>query len=149
MLVTVTYLKPKSMRAALELMRRSNVVARQAAVTEGYLGGRLAIERRFAFWTVTSWADGAALARFRDSGAHADAVPRQPELAASSAFVTWHAADGELPGWDDCYARVAAHGVQLPAKRGGFLSRGVRAKRRTAPTTPSAGDHRTARSAPG
>lgn len=89
----------------------------QARRTPGFVTGAMGISPGPVFWTLTVWTDGRAMQAFRDSGAHAEAMPRLAGWASEGAFAAWRLRAPGLPGWDEarrrlvergCYTRLAA-----------------------------------------
>lgn len=122
MLVTVTKLGWRSPEALDEVLLLTGQVLDQLATTTGLLGGRLLLEDAAA-WTLTAWADVAAVRAF--GAAHAPVAEQGPRLADVLLLTSWRSDDDALPGWDEVRGRWP-HGegpgegasVDLPAAVG-------------------------------
>lgn len=79
---------------------------RQARAAEGYLSGRLNRDG-LAFWTVSIWADEAAMRAYRQHGAHAAAMRRSNAWCDELVTAHWLQESIELPPWDEVARRVA------------------------------------------
>ena len=112
MLVVVTRLQARDVRATREVVRRTREVVAQLQEQPGFLGGRLLVDRRRAAWTVTGWADRAALVAFRE--VHAPVAARIDEVATDAATTAWVAE--ELPSW----AEVGRRWTAVPGPRAGL-----------------------------
>ena len=72
---------------------------RQVVRAAGFCGGRLLIDARRTFWTLTAWEDERAMKSFRGTGAHARVMPRLFEWCDEAAYAHWTVPDGEIPDW--------------------------------------------------
>src|SRR4051794_27190703 len=95
-LASITRLRLRRLRYLLPFLYRAHLSQRQAARSDGFLGGYLAISRRLAFWTVTVWRDGDAAHAYRRSGAHQRAMPKLFDWC-DEAAVANYAHDGPDP----------------------------------------------------
>lgn len=115
MLVTITYLQPRSWRAAWTVFRLSSELARGATSTPGFVAGRLRIDRRLHFWTLTGWHDRGAMSSFTQGPPHAAAMARVEELTRVARFATLAVPDDRLPGWPAAHEALRAQAPQLAA----------------------------------
>jgi len=136
--VTTTYLRPDSLRHAAALFRVSGGIAAAAAGTPGFVGGRMKVDRRLNFWTVTAWRDATALKAFRDCPAHAPLMPRIGELTSRSEIRTWSEPDARVPRWSAAHARLREYVPDLPALGHPSLSRLILRRRRARQAAPLA-----------
>jgi heme-degrading monooxygenase HmoA len=97
----------------------TRAASRQAARAPGYLDGALLAERDLTFWTLTLWADEAALKAYRAADAHGRAMPRLAQWCDEASVVRF-AADA-LPSFaeaDRCLREAGrASRVRRPSPR--------------------------------
>jgi Domain of unknown function (DUF3291) len=82
----------------------------QVVRAAGFCGGRLLIDRRRTFWTLTAWQDEKTMKAFRGSGAHARVMPRLVNWCDEAAYAHWIAPDGKLPEWTEAYEHLLKEG---------------------------------------
>lgn len=88
-------------------------VGMQARQCSGYLAGSLAITGGLALWTMTLWQDGRSMGAFRDSGAHAAAMPKLAPWAKEVSVAGWRVAPEHRPGWEEALERFVEN-VRFP-----------------------------------
>ena len=110
MVVSVTRLRVRRWRHIPAFMWYTFASQRQVTRAAGFRGGRLLIDARRTFWTLTGWEDERAMKSFRGSGAHARVMPRLFELCDEAAYAHWTAPDGELPDWLQAYEHLSSEG---------------------------------------
>jgi len=82
----------------------------QARRTPGYLGGWTSNDAENGFWTATMWESVDAMRRFRNSGAHLQAMPKLLHLSDQAAFTHFEQGDAEVPTGDAAYDRLLKSG---------------------------------------
>jgi heme-degrading monooxygenase HmoA len=75
-LISVTRLRVRSFIYLPQFFWDTFKSTRQAEHSVGFLGGRLLVNRKNVFWTMTAWKDEAAMNAFRIGGAHRKAMPK-------------------------------------------------------------------------
>jgi heme-degrading monooxygenase HmoA len=83
---------------------------RQAEHSSGFLGGRLLVNAKNVFWTVTAWKDQAAMDAYRTDGAHRRAMPKLLNWCDEAAVVHWTQESSEIPAWKEVHQRMAEEG---------------------------------------
>ena len=83
---------------------------RQVVRAPGFLGGRLLIDRRRTFWTLTAWESEKAMRDYRGSGAHKDAIPRLVDWCDEASVVHWTTESTEIPSWSEAAERMRRDG---------------------------------------
>ena len=83
---------------------------RQAERSAGFLGGRLTVNAKYVFWTVTAWEDGAAMNAYRTGGAHRRAMPKLIEWCDEASVVHWTQQGAEIPAWQHAHQRMVKEG---------------------------------------
>jgi hypothetical protein len=79
---------------------------RQAQIEVGFLGGRLATELPFGFWTITVWADEQAMRRFRNTADHLKAMPRLLDWCDEASYAHWQQEDSSVPSATVAFKRL-------------------------------------------
>lgn len=115
--VVATRMKVRRWRDLPAFMRGSLAAARQAERTPGFLAGRVRMEAKRVFWTLTVWQCPDDMVAFRDSGVHAAVAPRLAAWASEGYFGTWESATATAPTWQTVSEMVAesANFAPLPA----------------------------------
>jgi hypothetical protein len=83
---------------------------RQAECSSGFLGGRLLVNAKSVFWTMTAWKDEAAMNAYRIGGAHPRAMPKLLNWCNEAAVVHWTQESSEIPFGDEIQVRMAKAG---------------------------------------
>jgi hypothetical protein len=109
-IISVTRLRVRSLRYLVPFFWQALKVSRQAEHSPQFLGGRVLREARNAFWTVTAWADEAAMRTFRQKSAHAEVMPRLLTWCDEAAYVHWNQDTPELPNWQEAHRRLENEG---------------------------------------
>jgi hypothetical protein len=118
-------------------------ITRQARRSSGFLGGRLLVESRKVFWTLTAWEDGAAMNVFRTQGAHGGVMPRLLDWCDEASVVHWSQMTDALPSWQEAHYRMMKEGrpskvrhpspaqvaYEIPEPRVGRIERALRPAR--------------------
>lgn len=105
-IVVATRMVPSKIRYVPPFVFGSLRAAVQARRSPGFRCGALRMERGPAFWTLTVWEDGRAMASYRDSGAHGALVPNMARWAKEAAFTAWKADTTDLPSWSQAHSRL-------------------------------------------
>lgn len=104
--VSVTRLRPRSLRflpaVAFHTWRSRSQVKR----AEGFLGGYLASGPKLALWTVTVWADEAAMMAYRNGSPHLKAMPKLIGSCDEASVVHWKAENASVPSPDEAAERM-------------------------------------------
>src|SRR5574341_548939 len=97
--ISVTRLRARSIFYLPQFFWHTFKVQKQAKSASGMLGGRLLLEARWAFWTMTAWESEAAMRAFRSSGAHMKAMPKLLDWCDEASYAHWEQESEELPSW--------------------------------------------------
>lgn len=108
--VAVTRLRIRSPRFLPAFAVHAMQSLRRAKRAPGFLGGSLLTDRRWTFWTMTSWEGAGDMRRFMIAGAHAAAMPRLLEWCDEAAVVHWSQPDRRLPAWIEAAERMRQDG---------------------------------------
>jgi uncharacterized protein DUF3291 len=109
-LVSVTRLRVRSARYIPVFLWQALKTARQAERTSGFLGGRLLVEAKRIFWTLTAWEDSSAMNVFRTQGTHGGVMPKLLEWCDEAAVVHWTQLTDTLPSWQEAHYRMMKEG---------------------------------------
>lgn len=83
---------------------------RQVRRAHGFAGGRLLVDARLTFWTLTTWQDERAMKAFRGSGAHSKVMPRLAQWCDEAAYGHWTPSGDSVPSWEEAYEHLASEG---------------------------------------
>ena len=109
-LVSVTRLRVRSAWYLASFFWRNMKIMRQVQRTSGFLGGRLLVDAKKVFWTLTTWEDGAAVNVFRTQGAHGGVMPKLLDWCDEAALVHWSQMTDVLPSWQEAHYRMMKEG---------------------------------------
>ncbi len=109
-LISVTRLRVRSFLYLPQFFWNAFQCRRQAERSPGFLGGRLLVNARNVFWTMTAWEDQAAMNAYRTGGAHRRAMPRLLNWCDEAAVVHWTQESSEIPFWKEARQRMAEEG---------------------------------------
>jgi len=117
---SITRLRIRKWRYLPAFLYRAYLAQRQAAASDGFLGGYVATSRRLAFWTVTVWRDAAAMHAYRRAGMHLRAMPHLFRWADESSMTMLDDAGHEPPSPEDAARLLGEHGrmtkVRFPSE---------------------------------
>ena len=110
MLVSVTRLRVRLWRHVPAFLWYTFASQREVVRAAGFYGGRLLIDARRTFWTLTGWEDERAMKAFRGAGAHARVMPLLFEWCDEAAYTHWTAPDSEIPDWLHAHEHLSSEG---------------------------------------
>ncbi|HXM99014.1 MAG TPA: hypothetical protein VN982_11115 [Candidatus Dormibacteraeota bacterium] len=109
-LISVTRLRVRSFIYLPQFLWDTNKSIRQAERSIGFLGGRLLVNSKNVYWTMTAWKDEPAMNAFRTGGAHRRAMPKLLNWCDEAAVVRWIQETPEIPSWQEVPQRMADGG---------------------------------------
>ena len=109
-LISVTRLRVRSFIYLPQFFWHAFKSTRQAERSSDFLGGRLLVNPKNVFWTMTAWKDQAAMNAYRNGGAHRRAMPKLLNWCNEAAVVHWTQESLEIPSWREAYQRMAEQG---------------------------------------
>jgi hypothetical protein len=110
MIVAATRLQVRSALLLLPFVFRTLQSRRQVVRAPGFMGGRLLVDAKRTFWTLTTWESEKAMRDYRGSGAHNNVMPRLVDWCDEAAIVHWTSASAELPSWSEAADRMRRQG---------------------------------------
>jgi hypothetical protein len=110
MLASVTRLRVRSTWVLPAFLWRTFQSQRQVERSPGFFGGRLLIDSRRTYWTLTVWQDEKAMKNFRGSGVHGQVMKQLPEWCDEAAYTHWIQEGDTIPTWPESYERLVAEG---------------------------------------
>ena len=108
--ISVTRLRIRSLRYLLPFAWRTLTTTRQAERAAGFLGGRLGVDAKRTFWTVTAWESEQAMRAYRNTEAHGRAMPKLLDWCDEASIAHWGQENAELPDWQEAHRRMTAEG---------------------------------------
>jgi hypothetical protein len=109
-LISVTRLRVRSLLYMPQFLWHTFKSARQAARAGGFRGGRLLVNPRKVFWTLTAWESEAAMNFYRINAAHRAAMPKLLNWCDEAAVVHWTQETPDLPTWQDAHQHMVTSG---------------------------------------
>jgi heme-degrading monooxygenase HmoA len=109
-LISVTRLRVRTWTFLPQFLWDTIKSVRQVQRSAGFLGGRLLVNARYVFWTMTAWQDEAAMNAYRTGGAHRKAMPKLLNWCDEAAVVHWTQDSAEIPDWRQAQEHMAEKG---------------------------------------
>jgi heme-degrading monooxygenase HmoA len=110
MFASVTRLRVRSVKYLPAFLWMTFRSQRQVLRAPGLLGGRLLLDAKRTFWTLTVWESERAMKAFRGGGPHARAMPKLVEWCDEAAYAHWIPATAEVPSWPEAYEHLLSDG---------------------------------------
>jgi hypothetical protein len=108
--ISVTRLRVRSFIYLPQFLWDTFKSMRQVERSSGFLGGRLIVNAKNVFWTMTAWEDEAAMNAYRTGDAHRRAMPKLLIWCNEAAVVHWNQETSELPSWQEAHRRMVKEG---------------------------------------
>jgi hypothetical protein len=108
--ISVTRLRVRSVIYLPQFFWDAFKSIRQVEHSSGFLEGKLLVNSKNVFWTVTAWKDQAAMNAYRTDGAHRRAMPKLLNWCDEAAVVHWTQESSEIPVWQEVHQRMAEEG---------------------------------------
>jgi len=83
---------------------------RQVVRALEFVGGKLLIDARRTFWTLTAWGSERTMKAFRGSGPHAKVMPKLMEWCDEASYAHWNSESDAIPSWPEAYERLLSEG---------------------------------------
>jgi heme-degrading monooxygenase HmoA len=110
MFISVTRLRVRKLIYLPQFLWRTQLAQRQVVKVPGFVGGRLLVDRRRAYWTLTAWESEKAMKAYRGSGAHGAVMPRLMHWCDEAAYAHWESPQATLPEWPEAYQHLISAG---------------------------------------
>jgi Domain of unknown function (DUF3291) len=115
-IIAVTRLHVRSIRFLPRLYWDAGKIKRSLKETPGFLGGKLLVDRKRTYWTITSWKDLESMCAFRSSAVHAAIARMVDKWCDEASVVHWEAEDRRLPNWKEAHRRMTEDGKLTPLR---------------------------------
>ena len=109
--MVVTRLRLKDPSVLDAFFTAAVAVLEQAKKSAGSLGSDALAEAHDTWWTVTAWADRAAMEAFVGAEPHLSTMARLDDWCDEATFVDWEQASPDLPDWPTSYQHIVAEGT--------------------------------------
>jgi heme-degrading monooxygenase HmoA len=110
MFASVTRLRVRSLMYLPAFLWQTCLSQRQVVRAHGFAGGRLLVDKRLTFWTLTTWQDERAMKAFRGSGPHSKVMPHLVEWCDEAAYAHWVSSGDAVPSWQEASEHLVADG---------------------------------------
>jgi hypothetical protein len=104
--ISVTRLRIRSVRFMPWFARHALRSIQQVKKTPGFLGGSVLADRRWTFWTMTTWDSQESMRQFMTQGAHRAAMPHLLDWCDEASVVHWDQPEDGLPTWIEADKRM-------------------------------------------
>ena len=108
--ISLTRLKIRSWRFMPAFLWYAFRSSRQAQRAEGFLDGKLVVDARNTFWTVTAWTSEAAMRAYRAQGPHLGAMSKLAHWCDEASVAHWQQENVSLPSPEEAFRRMAEGG---------------------------------------
>ena len=108
--ISVTRLRLRSWRFVPSFVIYTVGSALQVRRAAGFLAGYVGTDRNRGFWTVTSWADEAAMKSYRAAGTHLKAMAKLRTWCDEASIAHWTQNDAAAPTPDIAFERMRLQG---------------------------------------
>src|ERR1700722_2989074 len=109
-LISVTRLRVRSFIYLPQFLWDTFKSLRQVERSSGFVGGRLLVNAKNVFWTMTVWKDQAAMNAFRTGGAHRVAMLKLLNWCNEAAVVHWTHESLDIPVWQEAQQHMEKEG---------------------------------------
>ena len=108
--VSLTRLRVRSWRFMPAFLWYAFRSSRQAQRTEGFLHGKLIVDAKNTFWTVTAWSSEAAMRAYRVQGPHLAAMGKLANWCDEASVAHWQQESVALPSPEQAHQRMVESG---------------------------------------
>jgi len=113
-IVSVTRLRLRSVRFMPHLYWDARRIKQSLKKAPGYLGGKLLVDQRRAYWTITLWDNLESMNAFRYSKVHAEVALLVDKWCDEASVVHWESDDVQFPSWKEAHRRMTETGKLTP-----------------------------------
>src|SRR6476661_7999764 len=106
--ISATRLRLRSIWFLLPFLKINQSTIRQLKESTGFIQGKLLIDRKFTFWTLTAWASEKDMKAYRNGGAQLKAMPKLINWCDEATAVHWTTESTGLPDWNEVAQHIAA-----------------------------------------
>jgi len=106
--ISITRLRIRSIWFLLPFLRTNQAALRQLKRESQFIKGKLLIDRKLTFWTMTAWASEKDMRAYRNSGAHLKVMPKLIHWCDEAHVAHWSQDNDALPDWHEAYRRIIA-----------------------------------------
>jgi hypothetical protein len=106
--ISATRLRLRSFWFLLPFLRTNQSTVRQLKKESRFIKGKLLIDRKLTFCTLTAWASEQDMRDYRNSGAHLKAMPKLIRWCDEAHAAHWTQEGIELPDWNEAYRHITA-----------------------------------------
>lgn len=110
MFISVTRLRVRRFIYMPQFLWKTQLAKIQVRKAPGFLGGKLLVDARRTYWTLTAWESERAMKAYRGSGAHSGVMPRLAEWCDEAAYTHWESPEPTVPEWPEVYERLINSG---------------------------------------
>ena len=108
--ISITRLRIRSWRFLPAFALHTWRSLRQVQAAPGFAGGSILADRRWTFWTMTSWDGAESMRAYRNTAAHKAAMPKLLDWCDEASLVHWDQPAQELPSWTEADRRMRTEG---------------------------------------
>src|SRR4051812_26121557 len=106
MIVSITRLRLRAWRYLPQFLWLTMATLLQARRSEGFNAGRLFIDQKLTFWTLSIWQDEKAMRSYMMKEPHRGSMARTQVWCDEVKVCHWSAETAEFPTWGESYAQL-------------------------------------------
>ncbi len=115
--ISVTRLRISSFFYLPVFFIKNERVIKQLKKAEGFLSGKLFVDKHLTFWTLTRWESEAGMKAFRNSLDHKKAMPKLPGWCDEASYTHWLEDSDTIPGWEEVYLKLSLNAKFTTVKK--------------------------------
>ena len=116
MFISITRLRLRSWFYLPGFFLAAGKCVNQAQESAGFIEGATIMDKKLAFWTITTWRDVASMKAYRGKGVHRDVMPKFANWCDEGSVANWEKAEGSLPDSKEVFEQMVALGRPSPVK---------------------------------
>lgn len=114
MFVSLTRLRLRSLWYLLPFQWYIYRTRKQVERAKGFVRGKLLVDARLTFWTLTGWQNLKDMKAYRDSGPHHKVMPLLRNWCNEASVAHWEQPETLLPDWSEAHRRLTSEGRLTP-----------------------------------
>lgn len=115
--ISVTRLRLSSILHLPVFFIKNEKVIKQLKHSDGFISGKLLVDKHLTFWTLTLWESETHMKAFRNSFNHKKAMPRLPGWCDEASYTHWLSEKTELPDWNEIHAKLSQYAKYTKVKK--------------------------------
>jgi hypothetical protein len=116
LVVSLTRLRLRSVWFFPAIVWNTWKINKQVVKADGFVIGKLFLDSRLTFWTMTAWRDATSMKAFRNAPPHQIAMRKLPSWCDEAAYARWEQETDQLTDWKEAHRQLSAAATLSPVK---------------------------------